>query len=110
MPTDIHFKMIDGILRNFCDLYNEDLHLTKFAIKFNGEILHKLSSEDIINFFFWDLDYDFDEVTASALLCNKQLREQVDPTISIQALNAASGNPFDFSDLKMEKWEKPDWT
>jgi len=113
MPTDIHFKMLDRILLTYCALYTEELHRhEKFTIKCNGEILKKLAYDEILDFFFWDTDYDLDETIASALLFNKQLREQVDPSISIQALNTASGKPVDFSDLKMEKWDEPepDWT
>lgn len=111
MPTDIHFKMLDRILQNYCDLYNDEFHLhEKCEIKCNGKILQTLSYDDILDFFFWDTDYDLDEETALALLRNKQLREQIDSSISIQALNTASGKPIDFSDLKMEKWGDPDWT
>lgn len=111
IPTDIHFKMLDRILDTYCDLYNDEFHLhEESTVKCNGETLHALSYDAIIDTFFWDRDYDFDALTASGLLQDKQLRERFDSTLSIQALNTAIGIPVDFSDLKMEKWEGEDWS
>lgn len=111
MPTDIHFKMLDRVLRTYCDLYNDEFHVSaEDAIKCSGEIIQRLSFDEIQDLFFWDMDYDLDEKTAQALFNNKQLREYLDLSISIQALNTVLGIPVDFSDLKLEKWVEPNWS
>lgn len=110
MPTDIHFKMLDRILRNYCDLYNDVLSQEEDSIlKCNGKKIQTLSFGAILDFFFWDTDYDLDERTASALFEDKLLREQIS-SVSIQAVNTALGKPVDFSDIVLEKWGEPDWS
>ncbi|MFW5785522.1 MAG: hypothetical protein ACOCW1_04985 [Chitinispirillaceae bacterium] len=112
MPGDLHFKLLDRILRTYCELYNDEFHRNEECVlKCNGENIQKLSYDDIFGIFFWDKDFDFNEETASALLNNSQLRNCIDSSISIQALNTSLGIPVDYSDLKLEKWEgEPEWS
>ncbi len=108
MPTDIHFKILDRLLWNYCDLYNEELRFSDdSALQCNGETIQTLTHYRILDYFFWDTDYDFDEKTACFLLENKFVREQVGS--SIQALNTAVGKLVDFSDLKLEKTDRFSW-
>lgn len=112
MPSDLHFKLLDRILRTYCDLYNDGFYRDEeCALKCKGEVIQKLLYNDIFGIFFWDKDFDFNEETASALFHNKQLRDCIDSSISIQALNTSLGIPVDFSDLKLERLEEePQWS
>jgi hypothetical protein len=112
MPTDLHFKLLDRVLQVFCDCYGDligemgEKDLKVYQLKYKGKPIEQLDCGDLIDFFFWDTDYDFDPVVALELQKNKTFSQNMD-TSSV-AINASIGIAPDTEDLTLTKWDDGD--
>jgi hypothetical protein len=118
MPSDWHFKILDRVLRVYCDCYTEsveeyleDPKYASLVVRYKDKPITELNAGDLMDCFFWDSDYDFDPVTAMSMKSSeigKAIADRND--VSIAAINASLCLPVDSSDLKLEKYHtEKDW-
>lgn len=103
MPTDRHFQLLDRVISAHCDLYNDGLWDPK--LRYKRKRIQTLDFECILEFFFWDIDYDFSPEVAIRLMKLKRRSIPGDTlrTLSDSALAASAGLPVDGIDLILEE-------
>lgn len=59
MPSDFHFKLLDRVMLDYCECYVDIVGDKGMpALKCDGREILKLDHGYILDYFYWDTDYD----------------------------------------------------
>jgi hypothetical protein len=108
MPNDRHFQLLHRVLSSYCDIYNDTFGLftdedggddSSIHRDIKGDVIEELDIDMIIEYFFWDMDFDLPIETAIVMKnsVNKTIQKMGD--FSNVAINASCNAPVDGEDL-----------
>lgn len=104
--TDYHWLILYECLRAYCQWHNDIAAEQPERLLPVGEFrIGEIDFDDVVDLYFWDTDFLFDPLTLERL--GPEARQSL--TISDEAFAIAQGLQPHPDELRMERWEEPEW-